>query len=80
MLTDAKFIETVYDDMMVLANNAKLNSLEKPKAMMLLPTAWTTENGFLTPTFKMKRNVAKINLAEEIKKMYEAPVTLKEKK
>jgi len=80
MPTDAKFIEAVYDDMMKCAKEGKLNSLEKPKQMMLLNDPWTIENEYLTPTMKMKRNIAKIKLAEEIKTMYEQPVTLKEKK
>ena len=45
--------------MMKLAAEKKLTSLEKPKELTLWPTLCSIENGLLTSTFKMKRNVAK---------------------
>jgi len=39
--------------------------------MMLLLDPWTTESDILTPTMKLKRNVAKTRYAEDIKRMYE---------
>jgi len=45
--------------MCALAVEAKFNSLEKPCQLMLLKEPFTIENEFLTPTMKMKRNVAK---------------------
>ena len=42
--------------------------------MMIMKEAWTIENEYLTPTMKMKRNIAKIKLTEEIKTLYEKPV------
>jgi long-chain acyl-CoA synthetase len=62
--SDPKFIQTIYDGLMTLANGAKFNSLEKPKQIRLSTDPWTIENEFLTPTMKMKRNVAKQILAE----------------
>ena len=59
---------------MKLAAEAKLNGLEKPKQMMIIKEPWTIENEYLTPTMKMKRNVAKIKLTEEIKTLYELPL------
>jgi len=53
----------VHEDCMKLAASNKFNSLEKPKAIKLILDPWTQENDMLTPTFKLKRNVAK--------KMYE---------
>jgi len=44
---------------MKLAASNKFNSLEKPKAIKLILDPWTQENDMLTPTFKLKRNVAK---------------------
>ena len=59
---------------MKLADEAKLNSLMRPKQIMLMSTPFTADNGFLTPTFKMKRNVAKDLLKNEIKALYELPL------
>jgi long-subunit acyl-CoA synthetase (AMP-forming) len=64
---------------MVLANQNKLNSLEKPKQITLLAEPWTPESGMLTPTMKMKRNIGKERLAGDIKRMYGEPI-LKENK
>ena len=44
--------------------------------MLLLDTPFTGED-VLTPTFKMKRNVAKVKFEKEIKAMYEEGVILK---
>ena len=42
--------------------------------MMIIKEPWSIENEYLTPTMKMKRNVAKIKLEQEIKTLYEMPV------
>lgn len=63
-------------DLLRLAAESKLNGLEKPKNMLLLDTPFTGED-VLTPTFKMKRNVAKVKFEKEIKAMYEEGVILK---
>jgi long-chain acyl-CoA synthetase len=55
---------------MRLANENKLNSLEKPKQMTLLIDPFTIESELLTPTFKLKRNVAKKQFQNEIDFMY----------
>lgn len=47
-----------------VAKAQKFNSLEKPKRIFLTKEPFSVENDMLTPTFKMKRNVAK--------KVYEA--------
>jgi len=59
--------------MCALAVEAKFNSLEKPCQLMLLKEPFTIENEFLTPTMKMKRNVAKQMLKAEIEELYKAP-------
>lgn len=61
VVKDSSFKQAVYDDMMRLANENKFNSLEKPRQLTLLLDPWTVENDMLTPTSKLKRNVAKIN-------------------
>ena len=50
----------IYQDLLKLASDNKLNSLEKPKQITLLNDPFTVENDLLTPTLKLKRNVAKI--------------------
>jgi len=56
--------------MIALANSQKLNSLEKPKQLTLLKEPFTDQNGYLTPTMKLKRNVAKEMLKDKITEMY----------
>ena len=51
--------------MLRLATENKLSSLEKPKEFCLHPEQFTIENGGLTSTFKMKRNVA-LELRKEL--------------
>lgn len=60
----------VYDDLWALADTNKFNPLERPKQIMLLSDPFTIENDFLTPTMKMKRNIAKIKLEREIDDLY----------
>ena len=57
LLEDLKPI--INADLVALATSKKLNSLEKPKQLILRTEAFSVENEFLTPTFKIKRNVAK---------------------
>lgn len=64
---------------MTLANQNKLNSLEKPKQFTLIAEPWTTESGMLTPTMKMKRNIGKERLKDDILRMYNEPI-MKENK
>lgn len=42
--------------------------------------AFTVENDMLTPTFKLKRNVAKKKYEEMIEKLYKEPVLKQSKK
>ena len=61
----------IWNDVMKIAKENKFNSLEKPKQMMLLFDPWTTESDILTPTMKLKRNVAKTRYAADVTRMYE---------
>lgn len=72
--------QAVLDDLCALAVGAKFNSLEKPCQLCLLEEPFTIENEFLTPTMKMKRNVAKVKLADKIKELYEMPIMKPTKK
>ena len=47
-----------------------LTSLEKIKAVHLSAEPFSVDNNLITPTFKIKRNIAKIVFKEAIEKMY----------
>jgi long-chain acyl-CoA synthetase len=49
----------------------KLSSLEKPKDIYISKEPFSVENNILTPTFKLKRNVARDVYKKEIDQMYE---------
>lgn len=49
----------------------KLSSLEKPKDINISKEPFSVENNILTPTFKLKRNVARDVYKKEIDQMYE---------
>jgi len=48
-------------------------SLEKPKQMHLVYEPWTEEMNILTPTQKLKRNIAKQIYTDEIANLYNSP-------
>jgi long-chain acyl-CoA synthetase len=48
--------------------NKKFGQWEKIKAFKLTPEVWTTANGLLTPTLKMKRN----SIVEKYRNLYQA--------
>ena len=52
-------INAVMESVNKLATENKFNSLEKPKQIMLLKDPFTIESDILTPTMKLKRNIAK---------------------
>ena len=57
-------------DLIALATKNKLSSLEKPKDIFLTTEEFSIENDLLTPTFKLKRNVAAKAYQEQIDAMY----------
>ena len=56
---NANFKKAVGAQMLEFATQNKLSSLEKPKEFILHHDLFTPENGILTSTFKLKRNIAK---------------------
>jgi len=60
----------IMDSMAHLAKENNLSGLEKPKKIFVTGDAFTIENDMLTPTFKLKRNVAQKVYDAEIKQMY----------
>jgi long-chain acyl-CoA synthetase len=55
-----------------LAKINKLSGLEKIKAIYLTSDPFSIENDILTPTMKIKRNVAAKAYAEQIDAMYKS--------
>jgi len=60
----------IFQDLMALAAQNKLTSLEKPKDLFLHPEEFSVDNNILTPTFKLKRNIAAQVFKEQIDEMY----------
>ena len=73
-MDNQEFKQTVYDSLIVLANANKFNGLEKPKQIKLLKDPFSIENDILTPTMKMKRNVATKFFQKEIDELYNMEV------
>lgn len=77
---DTEFKQAVLDEIWKLAVENKFNSLEKPKQIALLKDPFTIESDVLTPTMKLKRNVAKKVFEDKIKELYDLPVMTATKK
>jgi len=58
MSMDTTLRQMIYKDMIRLADANKFNSLEKPKQIYLLKDPFSQDE-LLTPTMKLKRNIAK---------------------
>jgi long-chain acyl-CoA synthetase len=43
---------------------------EIPKAVLVSPEVWTPENGFLTPTYKIKRDVVRRHFQQQLDALY----------
>uniref|UniRef100_UPI0035C72806 hypothetical protein n=1 Tax=Serratia quinivorans TaxID=137545 RepID=UPI0035C72806 len=56
-----------------LAKTNKLNTMEKPGQMMLLFDPFSQDNDLLTPTMKIKRNVATKFYKNDIDRLYKLP-------
>lgn len=72
-LEDQGLRDQVYADVIKLCKANKLNSLETPKQFHLQLDPWTVETDILTPTMKLKRNVARKQYADMIVTLYERP-------
>ena len=60
----------ILKEMTSFAKKADLRSFEQAKAIHLHPEPFTVENGYLTPTFKIKRPVLNKLFLEQVKEMY----------
>lgn len=74
VLQEVGFKKLVLDDMLRLATENKLSGLEKPKDIYLTLDTFSIENNILTPTFKLKRNIAREVFKPQIDAMYEVLV------
>lgn len=70
----AEFKAQVIKDMDAKAKEHNLTSLEKIKKVYLCNYLFTVENDIITPTFKIKRNIAKKVFQEHLDKMYAEPI------
>ncbi len=62
----------ILDNLIELAKINKLSGLEKIKAIYLTSDPFSIENDILTPTMKIKRNIAAKAYAEQIDAMYKS--------
>jgi long-chain acyl-CoA synthetase len=73
-LKTEKLEKAIIADMNRLAVENKFNSLEKIKQVHLVADPFTIENDILTPTMKIKRNIAKKVFQEQINELYARPI------
>ncbi len=62
--------EAILQEMEVKVKEYGLTSLEKIKAIHLSMEPFSVDNNLITPTFKIKRNIAKVHFKEAIDRMY----------
>jgi len=60
----------VQDSINAITKEHKLSGIERPHKLFLTHDPFTIENNILTPTFKMKRNVARDVYKPQIDAMY----------
>lgn len=64
------FKKLILEEINRLTKEKKLSSLEKPKDIFISKDGFTIENNLLTPTFKLKRNIAREYFRGQIDEMY----------
>eukprot|EP00298_Acanthocystis_sp_HF-20_P007602 c17158_g1_i1.p1 GENE.c17158_g1_i1~~c17158_g1_i1.p1 ORF type:complete len:684 (+),score=333.62 c17158_g1_i1:32-2053(+) len=66
-----KVKQEILKEMGTRAREFKLAGFEFVKAIHLEPKPWTPDTGILTPTFKLKRNIARDTYRKQIDRLYE---------
>ena len=64
-------VEKFFQQEIDKVNDARLGTIEKIKVFRLLFEPWTAENGLLTPTLKVRREVLAQKFSGEIEGMFE---------
>lgn len=59
-------------------NEERLGTVEKVRAFHLLYETWTSENGLLTPTLKLRRDILALQFQAEIENLFERKTKQKE--
>jgi long-chain acyl-CoA synthetase len=70
LMKDEELKQIVLKDLLALAAANNFNSLEKCRAFKLTLEPFSQENDILTPTMKLKRNIAKIYYQKDIEELY----------
>lgn len=74
ILSHEEFVKAVIVDLNALAVKNKFSGLEKIKQILIIEKPFTIEDDILTPSMKIKRNVAKRVFDKEIKELYARPI------
>lgn len=67
---DADMKKVVQDSLNIITKEHRLSGIERPHKLFLTHDAFSIENNILTPTFKLKRNVARDVYRPQIDAMY----------
>lgn len=70
IVNNKQFKAFILEDLNNLAKANKLSGLEKPKDIHLTLDEFSVDNNLLTPTFKLKRNIAREYFKPQIDEMY----------
>ena len=73
VVKDPRVLRLVRQSMEEVAKQEGLKGFEQVKRVLLVEEEWTVDNGLLTPTQKLKRNVMAKRFEKEIKQLYSAP-------
>jgi long-chain acyl-CoA synthetase len=74
IITNTQLNTAVMADLNRLAIENRLTGLEKIKQVHLTVEPFTIESDVMTPTLKIRRNIAKIFFDKEIKELYARPL------
>ena len=76
IIKDERVYLLIKNDMAMLDNKTKLNGFERVKKFKLISEEFTSDNGLLTISMKLKRNEAKLRFKPMIDEMYKLKAKL----